>query len=182
MLKITLMFISLISFLPLILGEVSHLFQTTPQPEGPPRPYAFGYAAGRYPGHIDRTHSEISDGDVVQGTYSYVDPKFQIRTVDYVADKNGFHPVLNFSPPPLPQDSAAVAAAKQRHLADFDAIANSHQSGQVIVPAQTPAFQRIATKHNALYEQIAAEHARLAAEREAEKLREGDVSNIIQHY
>ncbi|KRT80766.1 Insect cuticle protein, partial [Oryctes borbonicus] len=160
-------FISILPVLPLILCEISQLHETT---VGPPRPYAFGYAAGRYPGHIDRTHSEISDGDVVQGTYSYVDPKFQIRTVDYVADKDGFHPVLNFSPPPLPQDSAAVAQAKQRHLADFNAIASSHQSGQVIVPVQTPAFQRIATKHNALYEQIAAEHARLTAEREAEKL------------
>ncbi|KAJ8956061.1 hypothetical protein NQ318_016511 [Aromia moschata] len=40
---------------------------TTPPP--PPKPYAFGYAAGRYPGHIDRTHSEVSDGSgVVQVT------------------------------------------------------------------------------------------------------------------
>lgn len=30
--------------------------------------YAFGYAAGRYPGNIDRTHSEVSDGSgVVRG-------------------------------------------------------------------------------------------------------------------
>lgn len=40
---------------------------TTPPP--PPRPYAFGYAAGRFPGHIDRTHTEISDGEVVKGIY-----------------------------------------------------------------------------------------------------------------
>lgn len=36
----------------------------------PPSPglYAFGYAAGRYPGNIDRTHSEVSDGSgVVRG-------------------------------------------------------------------------------------------------------------------
>lgn len=31
--------------------------------------YAFGYAAGRFPGNIDRTHSEVSDGSgVVRGT------------------------------------------------------------------------------------------------------------------
>lgn len=37
-------------------------------PEPPPVPYAFGYAAGRFPGHIDRTHSEVSDGSgIVQG-------------------------------------------------------------------------------------------------------------------
>lgn len=42
---------------------------STPPP--PPRPYAFGYAAGRFPGHIDRTHSEVSDGSgVVQGFVS----------------------------------------------------------------------------------------------------------------
>lgn len=55
--------------LPLVWCEVSHfLSTTTPEPLGPPRPYAFGYAAGRFPGHIDRTHSEISDGSgVVKG-------------------------------------------------------------------------------------------------------------------
>ncbi|KAI4454614.1 structural contituent of cuticle [Holotrichia oblita] len=173
--------IAILPLLPLILCETPYITQSTIEPQEPPRPYAFGYAAGRYPGHIDRTHSEISNGDVVQGSYSYVDPKFQIRTVDYVADKNGFHPVLNFSPPPLPQDSLAVAAAKERHLAQYQAIANAHQSGQVIVPIQTPAFQKIATKHNDLYEEIAAEHARLAAEREAEKLHQ-DSSNLINHY
>lgn len=30
--------------------------------------YAFGYAAGRFPGNIDRIHSEVSDGTgVVRG-------------------------------------------------------------------------------------------------------------------
>lgn len=49
-------------------GEEYHV-DTTPEP--PPRPYAFGYAAGRFPGHIDRTHSEISSGSgVVQGLIS----------------------------------------------------------------------------------------------------------------
>lgn len=34
----------------------------------PPKLYAFGYAAGRYPGNIDRTHSEVSDGSgVIRG-------------------------------------------------------------------------------------------------------------------
>lgn len=27
----------------------------------PPIPYAFSYAAGRFPGHVDRTHSETRD-------------------------------------------------------------------------------------------------------------------------
>lgn len=104
------------------------------------------------------------------GSYSYVDPKYQIRTVEYVADKDGFHPTLNFSPPPLPQDSAAVAAAKERHLIQYNAIASSHQIGQPIIPVQTAAVQNAAERHYDLYQKIAAEHEKLAAEREAEKL------------
>jgi hypothetical protein len=40
-------------------------------PVGPPQPYSFSYTAGRYPGHVDRTHSETSDGTgTVRGKYS----------------------------------------------------------------------------------------------------------------
>jgi hypothetical protein len=43
-------------------------------PVGPPQPYSFSYTAGRYPGHVDRTHSETSDGTgVIRGKYSYSD-------------------------------------------------------------------------------------------------------------
>jgi hypothetical protein len=36
----------------------------------PPQPYSFAYTAGRYPGHIDRTHSEASDGSgTIRGEY-----------------------------------------------------------------------------------------------------------------
>nr|CAI5864424.1 unnamed protein product [Callosobruchus analis] len=56
---------------------------TTPSP--PPKPYAFGYAAGRYPGHIDRTHSEVSDGSgVVQDPYyDYMSP-LNLRLINFV--------------------------------------------------------------------------------------------------
>ncbi|XP_069685371.1 cuticle protein 10.9-like [Periplaneta americana] len=97
---------------------------------GPPQPYSFTYTAGRYPGHVDRTHSEQSDGTgVIRGMFAYVDPRHQVRTVEYVADAEGFHPVLSN---PV-ADTPTVAAAKVRH-AD-------------------------------LYARIAAEHARIAAER-----------------
>lgn len=47
---------------------MSHLVVEVSTEPPPPKPYAFGYAAGRFPGHIDRTHSEVSDGSgVVQG-------------------------------------------------------------------------------------------------------------------
>lgn len=59
----------------MVLCDVSHIlkthegeYYTTTTPQPPPRPYAFGYAAGRFPGHIDRTHTEISDGTgIVKG-------------------------------------------------------------------------------------------------------------------
>lgn len=58
---------TLLFILPFVYCDVSHILPT-PEPQVPPRPYAFGYAAGRFPGHIDRTHSEISDGSgVVKG-------------------------------------------------------------------------------------------------------------------
>ena len=49
-------------------ADVSHLlhqehleYETTTAPS-PPNPYFFEYAAGRAPGHIDRTQQESGDG------------------------------------------------------------------------------------------------------------------------
>ncbi|EFA05174.1 larval cuticle protein A2B [Tribolium castaneum] len=153
-------------------AHLVHVQQTEPStPPPPPKPYAFGYAAGRFPGHIDRTHSEVSDGSgVVQGSYSYVDPRFKIRTVEYTADKNGFHPVLNFAPEPLPSDTPVVAAAKHRHLVQFANIANARHAapGTVVVPVDSVAVSRAKDKHFKLFQKIAEEHARLAAAQEAQ--------------
>lgn len=98
------------------------------------------------------------------GSYSYVDPRYQIRTVQYTADKNGFHPILNNQPPPLPRDSPVVAAAKQAHLQQYAAIADAN-AGHIVVPVDTVAVARAKNKHFNLYEKIAQEHARIAAER-----------------
>lgn len=135
----------------------------------PPKPYAFGYAAGRFPGHIDRTHSEVSDGaGTVQGSYSYVDPHQRIRTVDYTADRNGFHPIVsggdeeqheNVLPP---RDTDVVAAAKQRHLAQYANIARTREGR---VPVDTVAVSQAKQRHLNLFQKIAEEHARIAAER-----------------
>jgi hypothetical protein len=77
----------------------------------------------------------ISENNCVSdaGMFAYVDPRYQVRTVEYVADANGFHPVLSN---PV-ADTPTVAAAKAQH-AD-------------------------------LYARIAAEHARIAAERGPEE-------------
>ncbi|XP_019866096.1 larval cuticle protein A2B [Aethina tumida] len=170
------------SFVGLVFCDVSHLVVEVSTEPPPPKPYAFGYAAGRFPGHIDRTHSEVSDGSgVVQGSYSYVDPRHQIRTVEYVADKNGFHPVLNKNPPPLPKDSAAVAQAKEKHLLQYAAIAASHQvqPNSVLVPVDSAAVQYAKNKHLSLFQKIAEEHARIAEERKALELAEEAQKNVL---
>lgn len=55
----------------------------------------------------------------ISGLYTYVDPKQEIRAVEYLADKDGFHPKLNI---PGSVDTPVVAAAKARHLKLFDKV------------------------------------------------------------
>ena len=75
---------------------------------------------------MDRQHSEASDGSgVVTGSFSYVDPRHQLRTVDYYADQNGFHPSLSHVPQPQKQ-SEAVLRETARHAALYNQIAQSH--------------------------------------------------------
>lgn len=206
---------------PLIDDALLRATTTTPQP--PPHPYVFSYTAGRYYGHIDRAHSEVSDGSgVVRGAFSYIDPKQQIRSVEYVADKNGFHPVLSH-PNAEPEQSEAVKLATQRHLQLFNTIAQRNANvsetkkmsarlclftrkkenhfplqngavvgdgdhrlelnyynnllllllwklqGDVLVPHDTASVANAKIRHHTLYEQIAEDHARIAAEREAQR-------------
>ncbi|XP_047538252.1 cuticle protein 21-like [Vanessa atalanta] len=152
--------------------DVSHLEPEIITEPPPPKPYVFSYTAGRYPGHTDRQHAEVSDGSgVVRGTYSYVDPRQKVRTVDYVADKDGFHPVLSDVPPEHPADSASVAKAKDRHFELYAKIAEEHAHhpfpDETTVPRQSAAVAAAAAKHTQLFRVIAEQHARIAAEREA---------------
>lgn len=57
-----------------------------------------------------------------------------------------------------------VAAAKQAHLQQFAAIADAN-AGHIVVPADTIAVEKAKNKHFSLYQKIAEEHARIAAER-----------------
>lgn len=115
-------------------------YSSTTESAGPPNPYLFSYTAGRYPGHADRTHSEVSDGQGhVKGTYSYVDPLQQIRTVDYTADKNGFHPVLSHEQKPQEQ-SLAVQLATRKHIALYNKIAQSHAHPEQSVQVRMRVF------------------------------------------
>lgn len=119
----------------LVVVEEYEESQTTTLPP-PPKPYAFTYSAGRSPGHVDRTHSEVSDGSgVVRGSFSYVDPRNQVRTVEYTADSHGFYPVLSHLPA-TPQQTEAVARAQEKHFALYAKIAQEHadaHSGRAVV-------------------------------------------------
>lgn len=86
----------------------------------------FSYQAGRAPGHVDRQHTEVSDGSgVIRGAFSYIDPKNQVRTVQYVADEHGFYPQLSHAV----EDTATVQAAKRRHFELYNRIAQDHAYG-----------------------------------------------------
>ncbi|XP_023165070.1 cuticle protein 7 [Drosophila hydei] len=167
-------FILVVCALSACRADVSHLhLATTPEPHAPASPYVFSYQAGRAPGHVDRQHTEVSDGSgVIRGAFSYVDPKNQVRTVQYVADEHGFHPQLSHQL----EDSAAVKAAKQKHLAAYNRIAQEHAShipGQAPVaaaPHGSAAVIHATQKHLNAFERIAAEHAAIGAQQEAQRL------------
>ena len=159
-------------------ADVSHLFleqHTTTTPPPPPHPYQFTYTAGRFNGHIDRTHSEVSDGSgVVRGAFSYVDPRQQIRTVEYVADKTGFYPTLSHEPQQI-QQTEAVRKATENHIHLYNRIAerNSHPPSQVSVvsqPRQSEAVAKATQKHLSQFQQIAEEHRRIGEQHEAARI------------
>lgn len=82
---------------------------------------------------IDRTHTEVGDGSgTVKGAFSYVDPKQEVRTVEYVADEHGFYPKLSHE---LygPEDTVAVKLATDRHYQLYNRIAADHASPQALV-------------------------------------------------
>ncbi|XP_033216989.1 cuticle protein 16.8 [Belonocnema kinseyi] len=162
------------------LGDVSHILSsqseyveaTTPPPA--PRPYSFEYTAGRFPGHVDRAQKEYGDGaGTIYGSYSYLDPKLKVRTVEYKADKNGFQPsLINYEDVLAPpEDSEAVRLAKERHYALYARIANNNARGvQANPPLDSVSVARAKDRHHHLYQKIAAEHAAIAHQREGERL------------
>lgn len=105
----------------------------------------------------------MGDGaGTVRGAFSYVDPRNQVRTVEYVADENGFHPQLSH---PV-QNTKAVELANQHHFALYNKIAernsdpNYAQSVQT-APAQrqSAAVERETQRHAALYNKIAQQNS-----------------------
>ncbi|KAG5679380.1 hypothetical protein PVAND_008949 [Polypedilum vanderplanki] len=163
--------IILCAFFGITFADVSHIVDKTTTEYYPPRPYQFKYEAGRYPGHVDRTHAEVGDGaGVVKGAFSYVDPSQQVRTVEYVADEQGFHPSLSH---PV-KDTKAVQLATQRHLDLYNKIAERNSDPNytlnVAQPKDSAANEYARQKHLTLFEKIAAEHARIGEEQLAQRL------------
>jgi len=164
--------ITLFVSVALVSCDVSHILvddvePSTPPPP-PPRPYLFSYTAGRFPGHNDRAHTEVSDGKgTVRGAYSFIDPAQNIRSVEYVADKDGFRPVLSH-PLPAPKQSEAVQLATRNHINLYNRIAEEHAHPELnaAVPRDSASVAYAKQKHQNLFESIAAEHARIGAEQE----------------
>ncbi|EFN83555.1 hypothetical protein EAI_04588 [Harpegnathos saltator] len=108
----------------------------------------------------------------MSGSYSYVDPKHKVRTVEYTADKTGFHPALiNFEDTlAQPADSEAVRLAKEKHFRLYQRIAeaNAHNI-PVNLPRDSASVANAKDKHYQLYHRIAEQHAAIAAQRKAER-------------
>lgn len=157
------MFFQVIRLLPVVICVCAQAQQHDEEVTTNPHPYSFAFTAGRYPGNIDRTRAEYGDDNgIIRGLYTYVDPRHEIRAVEYTADKNGFHPVLNV---PAARDTPAVSAERSRHLKLFNEIARN--KNRITVPAETQSVAEAKRKHALLYAQIAAEHAKIAAILEA---------------
>lgn len=102
----------------------------------------------------------MGDGaGTVRGAFSYVDPLNQVRTVEYIADENGFQPQLSH---PV-QNTKAVELANQRHFALYNKIAERNSDPNYVqsVPAQkqSAAVDRETQRHAALYNKIAQQNS-----------------------
>jgi hypothetical protein len=73
---------------------------------GPPQPYSFGYQSAGDDGTTS-SRQESSDGTRVTGSYSYQDAQGLYRTVEYVADENGFRATIRTNEPGTANESPA---------------------------------------------------------------------------
>lgn len=105
---------------------------------------------------ITGAHSEVGDGSgTVRGAFSYIDPRNQVRTTEYTADENGFHPQLSHENIPV-QNTKAVDLATQRHLELYNKIAERNTDPNYVqagaVPKDSAAVgelsQRFPFEHN----------------------------------
>ncbi|XP_015437060.1 PREDICTED: uncharacterized protein LOC107192347, partial [Dufourea novaeangliae] len=106
-------------------------------------------------------------------SYSFVDPKHKVRTVQYTADETGFHAsLINYEDTiAQPVDSEAVRLAKEKHFLLYHKIAEANAHGVTVnLPRDSVSVGRAKDRHLQLYHKIADEHAAIAAQRQAERL------------
>lgn len=90
--------------------------------------YSFGYAVSDPHTGDSKNQQETREGDVVQGSYSLVEPDGTVRTVKYTADPhNGFNAVVERSP--VVHQKAIVAAPAYAKVAAPLAYAQSPYYG-----------------------------------------------------
>jgi hypothetical protein len=78
----------------------------------PNPPYSYAYDIQDALTGDSKSQHESRDGDVVQGSYSLVEPDGTVRTVDYTADPvNGFNAVVHKTPLTAPVAKVAAPVA-----------------------------------------------------------------------
>ncbi|KAF6207142.1 hypothetical protein GE061_018381 [Apolygus lucorum] len=99
---------------PLAYAAAPALHKTVVSDEYDPHPqYSYAYDIQDALTGDSKSQHESRDGDVVQGSYSLVEPDGSVRTVDYTADPvNGFNAVVSKS-----HGAAVVKAAPVAHYA-----------------------------------------------------------------
>ncbi|XP_075226705.1 uncharacterized protein LOC142327479 [Lycorma delicatula] len=89
-----------------------------PEPYDPHPQYSYSYSVQDPLTGDSKSQQESRDGDVVQGSYSLVEPDGSLRTVEYSADPvSGFNAVVHNSATGIVSAPAAVAKAAPAPIA-----------------------------------------------------------------
>ncbi|CAH0402382.1 unnamed protein product [Chilo suppressalis] len=114
--------------------------------------YRFGYDVADSLTGDYKSQTEQRDGDLVQGSYSLVDPDGTRRTVDYSADSvNGFNAVVRKEPlvAAAPVVAAAPAVVPARIAAAPVAAAPVVAAAPAVLPARVAAAPVVAARYTA---------------------------------
>lgn len=83
---------------PVIVPQPRPFVAAVEEYSGPSEPYTFGYQLQDEEGN-SASRQESSDGNTVTGSYSYTDIQGLKRTVNYVADENGYRATVETNEP-----------------------------------------------------------------------------------
>lgn len=100
-------------------------------------PYSFAYDTGLTSG-LQLTRKESGDESGVRGSYSYIDAEGLFRTVEYVADKDGFRAVIKTNEPGLNDAEKPRPAAVTIHGEESPAVVMDRMHGRSPPTTQSP--------------------------------------------